>query len=328
MRAVVCRQFGPPDLLTIEECDVPQPGPGQVRVKVQAAGVNFPDTLLIEGRYQLKPDLPFTPGSEVAGTVDATGEGVTGFEVGTAVLGTVPFGAFAEFAIVEATTLMRRPASMDPIVAAGFATTYGTSIHALTQRAGLQPGETLLVLGASGGVGLAAVEIGKAIGTTVIAAASTPEKLEIARAAGADHLVNYASCSLKDRVKELTGGKGVDVACDPVGGDLLEEALRATGWGGRVLTIGFTSGTIPRIPANIVLLKGNALVGVHYGPFQKNFPDVNRQNFEQLFAWHAQGKLKPLVSSVFDLSETTAALKLLASRKAIGKIVLSVGGTQ
>jgi len=326
MRAVLCRQFGSPDLLTVDECEVPQPGPGHVRVKVRAAGVNFPDMLMVEGKYQLKPDLPFSPGSEFSGIVEAVGDGVVGFDPGMAVLGTVPFGAFAEQAVVPAATLMRLPASTDPLTGSVFATAYGTGIHALKQRANLRPGETLLVLGAGGGVGRAAVEIGKAMGATVIAAASTPEKLEIARAAGADHLINYAETSLKEQVKELTRGKGVDVACDPVGGELLEEALRATGWAGRVLTIGFTSGTIPRIPANIVLLKANALVGVHYGPFQKNFPELNRQNFAQLFAWHQEGKLKPLISRTFALSDAGEALRLLADRKVMGKIVIDLEG--
>ena len=323
MSAVVCNQFGPPETLVVEDRHVRPPGPGEVRVKVEAAGVNFPDTLIIEGKYQVKPDLPFSPGSEFAGIVDALGEGVMELQVGTPVIGVVMYGGFAEEIVASASMLMPRPASMDAVTGAGFSMTYGTSMHALTQRARLRPGETLLVLGASGGVGLAAVEIGKAMGATVIAAASSPEKLEVARAAGADHLVNYATMSLKDAVKELTKGKGVDVVYDPVGGNLLEKALRATGWGGRVLIVGFASGTIPRVPANLPLLKGCSLVGVHFGPFYSGHRQANRQNFDQLFAWFEQGKLKPLISRTLDLSDAVEALNILTSRSAIGKIVLT-----
>jgi NADPH2:quinone reductase len=326
MRAVVCSQFGPPETLVVEQVPARSPRPGEVLVRVEAAGVNFPDTLIIQGKYQVRPEPPFSPGSEVAGTVESVGEGVTELQPGDPVIGMVMLGAFAEQVAVPAKLLMRRPAAMDAVIGAGFTMTYGTSLHALRQRAALQPGETLLVLGASGGVGLAAVEIGKIIGATVIAAASTLEKLEVARAAGADHLVDYTAGSLKDQVKDITRGNGVDVAFDPVGGNLLEEALRATGWGGRVLVVGFASGTIPRIPANLPLLKGSSLVGVHFGPFYKNFPEMTRQNFDELFAWHEQGRLKPLISRTMDLADAAAALEMLASRKAVGKIVLTTRG--
>ncbi|MGO4670778.1 NADPH:quinone oxidoreductase family protein [Bosea sp. 2RAB26] len=325
MRAVICKAFGPLEDLVVEAKELGEPGPGEVRVAIEAAGVNFPDTLMVEGKYQVKPPLPFTPGTEVAGIVRSVGDGVTHLEVGMPVVGMVGVGAFAEECVVSAARLMRRPASMDPVTAAGFSMTYGTSMHALRQRARLQPGETLLVLGASGGVGLAAVEIGKAMGATVIAAASSAEKLEVARAAGADHLINYATESLRDRVKELTADKGVDVVYDPVGGDFLEQAVRVTAWEGRVLVVGFAAGTIPRIPANLLLLKGCALVGVFFGTFAARDRQDNKDNFAQLFTWFEEGKLKPLISRTLDLADTVEALQLLAARSAIGKIVLTTG---
>ena len=325
MRAVICKAFGPLEDLVVEAKELGEPGPGEVRVAIEAAGVNFPDTLMVEGKYQVKPPLPFTPGTEVAGIVRSVGDGVTHLEVGMPVVGMVGVGAFAEECVVSVARLMRRPASMDPVTAAGFSMTYGTSMHALRQRARLQPGETLLVLGASGGVGLAAVEIGKAMGATVIAAASSAEKLEVARAAGADHLINYATESLRDRVKELTADKGVDVVYDPVGGDFLEQAVRVTAWEGRVLVVGFAAGTIPRIPANLLLLKGCALVGVFFGTFAARDGQDNKDNFAQLFTWFEEGKLKPLISRTLDLADTVEALQLLAARSAIGKIVLTTG---
>ncbi|MGO4736724.1 NADPH:quinone oxidoreductase family protein [Bosea sp. 2KB_26] len=325
MRAVICKAFGPLEDLVVEAKELGEPGPGEVRVAIEAAGVNFPDTLMVEGKYQVKPPLPFTPGTEIAGIVRSVGDGVTHLEVGMPVVGMVGVGAFAEECVVGAARLMRRPTSMDPVTAAGFSMTYGTSMHALRQRAQLQPGETLLVLGASGGVGLAAVEIGKAMGATVIAAASSAEKLEVARAAGADHLINYATESLRDRVKALTADKGVDVVYDPVGGDFLEQAVRVTAWEGRVLVVGFAAGTIPRIPANLLLLKGCALVGVFFGTFAARDRQANKDNFTQLFAWFEEGKLKPLISRTLDLADTVEALQLLAARSAIGKIVLTTG---
>ncbi|MCU4179628.1 NADPH:quinone oxidoreductase family protein [Bosea sp. BH3] len=325
MRAVMCKAFGPLEDLVIEDRPTREPGPGEVRVLIEAAGVNFPDTLMVEGKYQVKPPLPFTPGTEIGGVVQAVGEGVTHLAVGVPVTGMVGVGAFAEEAVVRAGRLMQRPAAMDAITAAGFSMTYGTSMHALRQRAQLRPGETLLVLGASGGVGLAAVEIGKAMGATVIAAASSAEKLDVARKAGADHVIDYTSESLKDRVKELTGGKGVDVVYDPVGGDRLEEAVRATAWEGRILVVGFASGTIPRIPANLLLLKGCSLVGVFFGTFASVDPAANEDNFRQLFVWFEEGRLKPLISRTLDLADTVEALRLLTGRSAIGKIVLTTG---
>lgn len=323
MRAVICKEFGPVEQLEVEEFDLPPPEAGFVRVRVEAAGVNIPDTLMVQGKYQVKPRLPFVPGAELAGVVESVGEGVTDFTPGTRVIGMVGQGAFADAANIRAALLLARPASMNAITAAGFSMTYGTSMHALKQRAQLKAGETLLVLGASGGVGLAAVELGKAMGATVIAAASSDEKIAVAKNAGADHLINYSTSSLKDTVKQLTGGNGVDVVYDPVGGDLLEDAVRVTGWEGRVLIVGFASGTIPRIPANLMLLKGSALVGVFYGTFCDKDAAGNRANFAQMFKWFEEGKLKPLVSQTMELERVVDAFNILTSRGAIGKIVLT-----
>lgn len=324
MRAVMCKALGPPEALVVEERAAPLPGAGEVRIAVEAAGVNFPDFLVIQGKYQHKPALPFTPGAEISGIVDAVGEGVTSLKAGDAVLGVIGTGGFAEQAVVKAEHLLRRPASMDPVTAAGFAMTYGTSMHALTQRAGLKPGETLLVLGAGGGVGLAAVEIGAAMGARVIAAASSAGKLEIARAAGASDLIDYRKESLRDRLKEIVGEKGVDVVYDPVGGDLFEQALRSTAWEGRVLVVGFASGVIPKAPANLPLLKGCSIVGVSLGGFRKRYPEVHAANFDRLFAWHAEGRLKPHVSRTLPMSKAAEALTTLANRSAVGKIVLTM----
>ncbi len=322
MRAVICSKFGPPETLEVREMPSPEPGKGQVRIKVDGCGVNFPDTLIIEGKYQLKAEPPFSPGGEVAGVIDAVGEGVTGWAPGDAVIAMTGYGGFAEELTADAKALMRRPETMDGVTAAGFSMTYGTSMHALKQRGRLQPGETLLVLGAGGGVGLAAVEIGKLMGAKVIAAASSPAKLEAARAAGADELLDYSDGEIKDKLKKLTGGKGVDVTYDPVGGDMFEQALRATAWKGRVLVVGFASGTIPKVPMNLPLLKGCEIVGVFWGAFRMREPDEDRRNFEQLFAWHAEGKLKPHVSHVLPLEKAPEALRMLMNRQAIGKIVL------
>lgn len=324
MKAVICNDLGTPETLIFGERPSPVPGAGEVRVAVEAAGVNFPDFLVIQGKYQHKPALPFSPGAEIAGIVDAVGESVTSLKVGDKVLGVIGVGGFAEQAVARADHLLRRPATMDPVTAAGFAMTYGTSMHALKQRADLKSGETLLVLGAAGGVGLAAVEIGAAMGARVVAAASSPEKLEIARAAGATDLIDYKQTSLRDRLKELVGEKGVDVVYDPVGGELFEQALRSTAWEGRVLVVGFASGTIPRPPMNLPLLKGCAILGVTLGGFRKRHPEAYAANFDQLFAWHAEGKLKPHVSLTLPMAKAAEALTMLGNRSAVGKIVLTM----
>ena len=324
MKAVLCKAFGPAENLVVEECDSPQIKKGDVLLDVHAAGVNFPDTLIIEGKYQFKPPFPFSPGGEAAGVVAAVGEKITHLKVGDRVMGLTGWGSFAEQVAVPGHNVLPIPQEMDFETAAAFSMTYGTSMHALKQRANLQPGETLLVIGASGGVGLAAVEIGKAMGAKVIAAASTAEKLEVAKKAGADELINYSETSLKEKLKELTAGQGVDVIYDPVGGALFEEAFRSIAWNGRMLVVGFAAGDIPSLPANLPLLKGASLVGVFWGSFAQRQPHDNAANFKQLFAWHAEGKLKPLVSQTFALEQAADAINTLGQRKAVGKLVVKV----
>jgi NADPH2:quinone reductase len=322
MKAVLCRQYGEP--LSVEDV---QPRPlkaGEVRIRVAACGVNFPDTLIVEGKYQFKPDLPFSPGSEAAGEVIEVAPDVSRFSVGDPVIAVTLWGAFAEELIAREWQVMRRPAEMDAVTAAAFGMAYGTSYHALKQRAGLQPGETLLVLGAAGGVGLAAVELGKLMGARVIAAASSAEKLAIARDHGAAETIDYSESPLKDQVKALTDGRGADVIYDPVGGDLGAEAVRGLAWNGRLLIVGFAAGTIQSIPANLPLLKGAAIVGVFWGAFREKEPDLEAENFRQLFAWYGDGRLKPLVSETFALEQAADALAALKSRKAVGKLVLTV----
>lgn len=324
MKAVLCKAFGPAETLVLEEVASPEPKKNEVLIDVHAAGVNFPDTLIIEGKYQFKPPFPFSPGGEAAGTVAAVGEKITHLKPGDRVMALTGWGSFAEQVAVPGYNVMPIPKGIDFNSAAAFGMTYGTSMHALKQRANLQPGETLLVLGASGGVGLAAVEIGKAIGARVIAAASSDEKLEVAKAAGADLLINYSTSSLKEKVKELTGGQGADVIYDPVGGDLFDEAIRSIAWNGRLLVVGFASGRIPELPVNLALLKGAAVVGVFWGSFAQRQPQDNLANFQQLFAWHAEGKLKPLVSQTFPLERAAEAINALGQRKAVGKVVVTV----
>lgn len=324
MKAVLCKAFGPAETLVLEEIASPEAKKNEVLLQVHAAGVNFPDTLIIEGKYQFKPPFPFSPGGEASGVVTAVGEKVSHLKVGDRVMALTGWGSFAEDVAVPGYNVMPIPAGMDFASAAAFGMTYGTSMHALKQRANLQPGETLLVLGASGGVGLAAVEIGKAMGAKVIAAASSAEKLEVAKAAGADELINYSESNLKDEVKRLTGGQGADVIYDPVGGDLFDAAIRSIAWNGRLLVVGFASGRIPELPVNLTLLKGAAVVGVFWGSFAQRQPQDNAANFQQLFAWHAEGKLKPLVSQTFPLAQAAEAINTLGQRKAVGKVVVQV----
>jgi NADPH:quinone reductase len=324
MKAVVCEAFGPPDLLKIRDMPEPVVQKGTVKIRVKAAGVNFPDTLIIQGKYQFKPPFPFSPGGEVSGDVIEVGEGVTGIAVGDRVLGMTMHGGFAEQALVPSTGCFKIPASMPYEVAAGFAMTYGTSHHALKQRAQLQPGETVLVLGAAGGVGLTAVELAKAMGARVIAAASNDEKLALAQQFGADHTLNYTTVDLKEGVKLITGGKGVDVVYDPVGGDYAEPAVRSLAWKGRYLVIGFAAGTIPHIPLNLPLLKGASIVGVFWGQFTVVEPALHIENMHELIDWYAQGKLKPHVSQTFPLEKAADALRLMMARGAQGKVILTV----
>ena len=324
MQAVLCKTYGPPESLVIEEVEPLQPGKGQVVVSVKACGVNFPDTLIIQGQYQFKPPMPFSPGGEVAGVVKAVGDGVSGARVGDRVIVFTGWGGFAEEMLADAAQLIPMPEGVDFPTASAFVMTYGTSYHALKDRAHLKPGEKLLVLGAAGGVGLAAIEIGKALGAHVIAAASTDEKLAVCQQHGANELINYSTTDLKQQVKTLTGGNGVDVVYDPVGGDYSEAALRGIAWNGRFLVIGFTAGEIPRIPLNLALLKGCSIVGVFWGSFAAREPKQNQANLQQLFAWLREGKIKPHISATYPLNRAADALNDLMQRKVTGKAVLLV----
>ncbi len=322
MKAVVCKSFGPPENLTLEEVADPTPGRGQVLIDVHAVGLNFPDVLQIAGKYQFQPPFPFTPGSELAGVVAEVGMGVSGVNPGDRVMALVATGAMAEKVVADASAVDVIPQTIDFDTAASLGIAYGTSYHALAQRARLQPGETLLVLGASGGVGLAAVEIGKAFGARVIAAASSDQKLEVARQHGADVLVNYSQGSLKDTIKELTAGSGADVIFDPVGGDLFDQCTRCISWNGRILVVGFASGVIPKYPVNLALLKGCEIVGVFWGEFRKREPELFRRNCQALFDLFREAKIKPLISQAFPLNRFADALNVFVHRQATGKIVL------
>lgn len=324
MKAVLCKEYGPAESLVIEDVPSPEAKGHGVKVRVKAAGLNFPDTLIIQGKYQIKPTMPFSPGGEMSGEVLAVGEKVTRFKAGDRVAGLTGYGAFAEEVVVPEQNLLPVPDSMSDEKAAAFSMVYGTSYHALKQRANIQPGESLLVLGASGGVGLATVELGKAMGAHVIAAASTAEKLEVAKAAGADELINYTEEPLKDAIKRLTDSKGVDVVYDPVGGDFTEQALRGMAWNGRHLIIGFAAGEIPKIPANLALLKGCSVVGVFWGSFTQREPDVSARNMMELMELFAEGKIDPKISEVFEFEDYAKALGALTERRATGKVVLKV----
>lgn len=325
MRAILCKEYGPAETLVIEDVTSPVVKGHGVKVRVKAAGLNFPDTLIIEGKYQLKPTMPFSPGGEMSGEVIEVGEKVTRFKPGDRVAGLTGYGAFAEEVVVPEQNILPIPESMSDEKAAAFSMVYGTSYYALKQRANIQPGETLLVLGASGGVGLATVELGKAMGAHVIAAASTAEKLAVAKEAGADELINYTEKPLKDAVKRLTNSKGVDVIYDPVGGDFTEQALRAMAWNGRHLIIGFAAGDIPKIPANLTLLKGCSVVGVFWGSFTQREPQNSAQNMMELLKLFSEGKINPRISEVFEFEDYEKALGALTGRTATGKIVLKVG---
>jgi len=326
VKAVVCRRYGPPESLTVEALPSPAPGPGEVVVRVKAASLNFPDVLIIQDKYQLKPPLPFSPGSELAGVVKEVGAGVEGVKRGDPVLAVIGHGAFAEEVKVEARRLVPIPEGMDFVTAAAFLLTYGTCDHALRDRGRLAAGETLLVLGAAGGVGIAAIEIGKALGARVIAGASSDEKLAACREHGADATIDYAREEVRERIRELTEGKGVDVVLDPVGGPLTEPALRSTAWRGRLLVVGFAAGEIPKIPLNLPLLKGCSIVGVYWGDFARREHAAFVESMTQLGRWYGEGKLRPHVSGTFPLERAADALNLLAARKVTGKLVLTMAG--
>ncbi len=325
MRAVVCKEWGGAEKLVVEDAPSPAIRAGAVRVAVRAAGLNFLDLLLIAGQYQEKPALPFTPGAEAAGVITEVGAGVENVKAGDRIMALAGLGAFAEEIVVDAARVLPMPAKMQFEAAAGFPLAYGTSYGALDWRARLQSGEWLLVYGAAGGVGLTAVEIGKAMGARVIACAGSADKLAVAQEHGADHLIDYSREDIRERVKEITGGQGADVIYDPVGGDAFDAALRSVAWEGRIVIIGFASGHIPQIPANIALVKNVSIIGFYFGSYQARKPELLQQSFTQLFHWFEEGKLEPHISQRFDLKDVTSALELMRQRKSTGKIVLTMG---
>jgi NADPH2:quinone reductase len=324
MRGLVCKQFGSTDDLVVEELDDPVAASGEVLVDIHAAGINFPDLLVIAGQYQLKTPPPFTPGNEAAGVITAVGEGVTRFAIGDKVIVMLRGGAFAEKCAVDQNLVFPLPDQLSFEQGAGFSVTYCTSYHALRQSANLKAGETLLVLGAAGGVGTTAVEIGKAMGARVIAAASSDEKLEFAKSIGADEVINYAATSLNDSVKELTGGAGADVVYDPVGGELALQALRATAWHGRYLVIGFASGDIPQFPANLPLLKEASIVGVWWGTWSAKNPQEQMNNVLEMTGMIADGRLSPTVTETYSLDDFKEAFRAISERRVKGKTVFTM----
>ena len=323
MKAVLCKQYGPPETLVVEDVPSPSVSADSVLIEVKAAGINFPDTLIIENKYQFKPPLPFIPGTEVAGIVKAVGDKVSHVKSGDEVMGFAFVGAYAAEIVVPGASCFPKPSTLSFEEAAAFTMIYGTSYYALKQRGNLQSGETLLVLGASGGVGMAAVELGKLMGATVIAAGSNLDKLAACKEKGADHLVNYTDADWKDQVKKITGGDGADVIYDAVGGDFTKTALRCINWGGRLLVIGFACGEIPELPANLTLLKSSSVVGVFWGASLAKEPKANMDNFQQLFQWAMEGKIQPHVCASFPLEQVADGLNLLLQRKAVGKVVLT-----
>jgi NADPH2:quinone reductase len=322
MKALLCTRYGTPDDLELADIPVPEPGPGEALVRIAAAALNFFDTLIIAGKYQYKPAMPFSPAAEFAGTVQKLGPGVSGINVGDRVLGNDTHGAAREYMTIAADRLVKIPDSVDFDRAAGLCVTYGTTLHALKDRARLKPGETLAVLGASGGVGLAAVELGKLMGARVIACASTAEKIAFARRHGADDGIDYGKEDLKEALRRLTDGRGADVIYDPVGGPYSEAALRSIAWLGRFLVVGFAAGEIPKLPLNLVLLKACDVLGVFWGSWIERDKAGHRANTEQLLTWCAEGKLSSHVHAVYPLTDAAAALKAIAARQVMGKVIL------
>lgn len=324
MRAVLCESLDGPDALTIGMRPDPVAGPGEVLVDIKAGGLNFADTLMVQGKYQEKPPLPFVPGLEAAGVVAAVGDGVTRVKPGDRVAALVDYGAFAEKAVARERDVFPIPDSMDFEAGAAFPVAYGTAHGGLVWRANLQPGEVLVVHGAAGGAGLAAVEVGKAMGATVIATAGGPEKVALALARGADHGIDYKAEDVKERVRALTGGEGADVYFDPVGGDVFDASIRAIRFGGRIVVIGFAAGRIPQVPANLLLVKNIAVTGLYWGEHRRRHPDWMLAQFADLTRWHAAGKLNPHISHRFPLEQAGEAMRTLLARKSTGKVVLAV----
>ncbi|MGM4925370.1 NADPH:quinone oxidoreductase family protein [Tardiphaga sp. 804_B3_N1_9] len=322
MKAILCSQFCEPDDLVLADIDDPVAGDGQVVIAIKAAALNFFDILMIQGKYQIKPPFPFSPAAEVAGVIESIGSGVTGLKVGDRVVASVGHNGAREKIAVPAASAVKIPDNLDFDRAAGVIITYGTALHALEDRASPKPGETLAVLGAAGGTGLAACELGKLLGLKVIACASSDEKLEFAKKHGADIGLNYATEDLKEGLKKLTDGRGVDIIFDPVGGKYAEASLRAIAWEGRFLVIGFAAGDIPKMPLNLALLKGCDIRGVFWGAWVRQNPEKNRANLEKLVQWAAEGKISSHVDRTFPLAKTADALKVLAGRQAMGKVIL------
>jgi NADPH2:quinone reductase len=328
MRAVVCRELSGLDGLALEDIPLPEPGPDEVRIRVHAAGLNFADSLIIKGQYQERPPLPFVPGMEVAGEIERCGEGVTGFTPGERVMATPDFGGFAEAVVTRASNVVRLPDSIDDPSAAALAIAYGTAYGALCWAGRLQPGETLVVHGAAGGVGLATVECGQALGARVIATARGGDRLKVAQAHGAQAVIDTGSEDVRLRIKELTDGRGADVVFDPVGGDLFTASLRSIAWAGRILLVGFASGQIPQVPANLLLVKNAAAIGFYWGSYRRHDPARVHAAFETLLRWHADERIRPHVSELFPLAEARRALERLLARQSTGKIVLTVDDTR
>jgi NADPH2:quinone reductase len=322
MRALICESYGPIDQLQVREVAMPEPGAGEVRIRVESAAVNFPDALIVQGLYQVKPALPFSPGAELAGVVEAVGEGVRHLKAGQRVISFCGHGAFAEQAVVNARQVMPLPEGMDMDTGAALVLTYGTSLHALKDVGRLQAGETLLVLGAAGGVGLAAIELGKQMGARVIAAASSADKLALCRSVGADEVIQYGTEDLRKRVDALTDGQGVHMVYDPVGGDYAEPALRATAWRGRYLVVGFAAGVIPKVPLNLALLKERQIMGVFWGDAVRRDPATHLSNMQQLATWFAEGHIRPVISERVGLAGARDAIQRMASRQVMGKVVV------
>jgi len=325
MKALMCEAFGPIETLQVREVPSPVPGPKQLLIQVMSAGVNFPDALMVQGRYQVRPPLPFAPGAEIAGVVKALGADVKNFALGDRVMALVSTGGFAQECVADAARTLPLPQGMDFDTGAALMLTYCTSLHALKDVGALRPGETLVVLGAAGGVGVSAIEVGKAMGARVIAAASSEDKLALCRQVGADETINYSTENLKDRINELTGGKGADMVYDPVGGSYTEQALRAIAWRGKLLVIGFAAGDIPKIPLNLALLKERQILGVYWGDSTKHDPAGHQANLRQLEAWFVEGRIRPVVSERFPLERGREAIALIANRGAKGKIVVVPG---
>lgn len=323
MRALLCRELGGIDSLELGDLPTPEPGKGKVLIKVTAAGLNFADLLMIKGQYQEKPDLPFSPGLEIAGRIERLGANVTDLQVGQRVMATVSSGGFAEMAVAEAGDVVPLPDDVNDVVAAGLAVAYGTAFGALQWATVLKSGETLVVHGAAGGVGLATIECGKALGATVIGSARGQERLDIVKAHGADHIIDTSSEDLRTRIKELTDGKGADVVFDPIGGDVFKASLRSLAWEGRLIIIGFAGGDIQQIPANILLVKNVSTIGFYWGSYRQHAPDRVRQGFETLLGWQVQGKIKPHISMACPVEQFRDAFEALSKRKSTGKVVLT-----